>query len=158
VLYGASPVSASAIELAIDEDQLKDSERSHTSERVAYIVLAEAAAGCSEAADCDDGNGCTDDLCLEGGQCQHLFNQAPCDDGDECTLGDACSEGICSGTPDPSCAGCGDGICAGGGLGEDCATCPADCACIGKNCKNGCCGNGSCDKSESSLSCPVDCL
>jgi subtilisin family serine protease len=39
VLYGANPLSATNIDLAIDEDQMKDSERSHSSEQVAYIVF-----------------------------------------------------------------------------------------------------------------------
>ena len=47
VLYGTDPASINDIHLAIDEDRMKDSERNHTSEQVAYIVLdppAEAAA------------------------------------------------------------------------------------------------------------------
>ncbi|RLG23963.1 hypothetical protein DRN85_08410, partial [Methanosarcinales archaeon] len=43
VLYGASPVSASAINLAIDEDVAGDTERNHTTEQVAYIVFESAA-------------------------------------------------------------------------------------------------------------------
>jgi len=39
VLYGANPASVNTIRLAIDEDQLKDSERRHTTEQVAYIVF-----------------------------------------------------------------------------------------------------------------------
>ena len=39
ILYGASPVSASTLSLAYDEDQAKDSERRHTTEQVAYIVF-----------------------------------------------------------------------------------------------------------------------
>jgi hypothetical protein len=39
ILYGNSPVSATSINLAIDEDQFKDSERKHTSEQAAFIVL-----------------------------------------------------------------------------------------------------------------------
>ncbi|WP_197532645.1 beta strand repeat-containing protein [Symmachiella macrocystis] len=41
VLYGADPLSANSLGLAIDEDIAKDSERSHTSEQVAYIVFSE---------------------------------------------------------------------------------------------------------------------
>ncbi len=39
LLYGNNPVSATSINLAIDEDQLKDNERKHTSEQAAFIVL-----------------------------------------------------------------------------------------------------------------------
>ncbi len=39
VLYGASPVSTTSLALAIDEDQLKDSERKHVTEQVGYIVF-----------------------------------------------------------------------------------------------------------------------
>ena len=39
VLYGASPLSTSALQLVYDEDQLADSERSHTTEQVAYVVF-----------------------------------------------------------------------------------------------------------------------
>jgi hypothetical protein len=39
VLYGSTPVTSSVLHLAIDEDQLKDSERKHITEQVAYIVF-----------------------------------------------------------------------------------------------------------------------
>ena len=37
-LRGPSPLSSTEIDLAIDEDQIRDSERSHSSEQVAYFV------------------------------------------------------------------------------------------------------------------------
>ncbi|MGB5706320.1 MAG: PKD domain-containing protein [Arenicellales bacterium] len=40
VLFGADPVSASTIQLAIDEDQIRDTERNHTSEQVAYLAIS----------------------------------------------------------------------------------------------------------------------
>jgi uncharacterized repeat protein (TIGR02543 family) len=40
ILYGTDPVSSSAVNLAFDEDQIGDSERAHTTEQVAYMVLA----------------------------------------------------------------------------------------------------------------------
>jgi hypothetical protein len=43
LLYGANPVTASAINVAIDEDVVGDTERSHTGEQVAYIVFESAA-------------------------------------------------------------------------------------------------------------------
>lgn len=36
VLYGAAPLAGSAIDIAIDEDDIADAERSHTTEQVAY--------------------------------------------------------------------------------------------------------------------------
>jgi len=42
VLYGSNPVTNTTLNLAIDEDQLGDSERSHTTEQVAYIVFGPA--------------------------------------------------------------------------------------------------------------------
>ena len=40
VLYGDNPISDTALDLAVDEDQIRDAERSHTNpERVAYVVL-----------------------------------------------------------------------------------------------------------------------
>jgi len=41
LLYGASPVSAGTLNLAIDEDQINDSERKHVTEQVGYIVFAD---------------------------------------------------------------------------------------------------------------------
>ena len=39
VLYGSLPVTEDTLMLGFDEDQMKDSERAHTTEQVAYIVL-----------------------------------------------------------------------------------------------------------------------
>ena len=39
VLYGQNPVAASNLNLAIDEDQLKDTERSHTTEQVGCAIF-----------------------------------------------------------------------------------------------------------------------
>ncbi len=39
ILYGNNPLSENSIQLAIDEDQLKDSERVHISEQVSYVVF-----------------------------------------------------------------------------------------------------------------------
>jgi len=48
------------------------------------------------AAQCDDGNACTDDACHPAKGCTTSFNSAPCDaDGDACTAGDACAAGKC---------------------------------------------------------------
>ena len=53
--------------------------------------------------------------------------------------------------------GCGDGYCAGSEVGEDCYSCSKDCACRGKDCSKGCCGNEQCEEAENSKNCPVDC-
>lgn len=39
VLFGATPLTAGNLQLAVDEDQIGDSERNHTTEEVAYIVF-----------------------------------------------------------------------------------------------------------------------
>jgi uncharacterized repeat protein (TIGR01451 family) len=39
VLFGASPLASSAIDVAIDEDDIGDSERAHTTEQVAYWLF-----------------------------------------------------------------------------------------------------------------------
>ena len=41
VLFGATPLTATTMSLAIDEDQIGDSERNHTSEQVAYLVFGQ---------------------------------------------------------------------------------------------------------------------
>ena len=37
--FGASPLSASQMDLVIDEDTINDSERNHTPEQVGYVVF-----------------------------------------------------------------------------------------------------------------------
>jgi hypothetical protein len=39
ILYGVNPISSTMLSLAIDEDQFKDTERKHTTEQAAFIVL-----------------------------------------------------------------------------------------------------------------------
>ncbi len=39
VLFGSSPVSSAQLDLAINEDQTKDTERKHTAEQVSYLVF-----------------------------------------------------------------------------------------------------------------------
>jgi hypothetical protein len=45
VLYGSNPVSTTTLRLAIEEDRMADSERSHAAEQVAYLVFAADAGG-----------------------------------------------------------------------------------------------------------------
>jgi hypothetical protein len=52
---------------------------------------------CSLAADCNDGNVCTDDSCVAG-ICTYSDNTASCDDGSVCTTVDTCGDGYCQGS------------------------------------------------------------
>jgi hypothetical protein len=49
---------------------------------------------------CDDGNPCTEDFCIDG-LCFHIPVQdgAPCNDNNPCTLNDRCVAGTCMGVP-----------------------------------------------------------
>ncbi len=55
---------------------------------------------CTGGQDCDDDNGCTQDICVEG-VCQNskLPDNVPCSDGDLCTVDDKCLDGECQGEP-----------------------------------------------------------
>ncbi len=54
---------------------------------------------CLTVADCeDDGNPCTDTVCVNG-SCGDVNNTATCNDGFACTVNDQCSGGLCSGSP-----------------------------------------------------------
>jgi len=44
-LYGNTPVTSGSLELVVDEDQIKDSERIHLPEEIAYVVFAPQAGG-----------------------------------------------------------------------------------------------------------------
>ena len=46
--YGAAPITATTLDLAVDEDQVGDSERSHTTEQVGYVVFESALVYSSE--------------------------------------------------------------------------------------------------------------
>ncbi|MCP5054831.1 MAG: hypothetical protein GY940_47135, partial [bacterium] len=41
VLYGSSSLTSTSLLLVFEEDQVKDSERKHTTEQVAYIVFGQ---------------------------------------------------------------------------------------------------------------------
>lgn len=68
--------------------------------------------GCTSVEECDDGDACTTDLCIDA-ECVPTANEALCDDGDECTVGDRCSAGVCAGETVPGCGGSD-----GGGSGD----------------------------------------
>lgn len=59
---------------------------------------------CTTAADCDDGNPCTDDTCEPTG-CVRTPNTAACDDGLFCNGLDTCSGGTCAAHVGSPCAG-----------------------------------------------------
>jgi len=65
---------------------------------------------------CDDADPCTTDACIPAtGTCDHAPFTGACDDGSLCTMGDACTSGVCAGTP-VACALSGsvcepDGVC-----------------------------------------------
>jgi len=68
-----------------------------------YIVTVTDASGCSDTAsvflglmNCDDGNICTDDLCVNS-QCTHSPIPGCCLDVQDCTEGDACTDEACIG-------------------------------------------------------------
>jgi len=59
---------------------------------------------CKVNTDCDDKNGCTDDVCVSSSGTKRCDNKpktnAGCNDGKACTTGDKCSNsGVCVGTP-----------------------------------------------------------
>jgi hypothetical protein len=56
-----------------------------------------ACVGCTSPADCNDGNLCTTDECVNN-TCRYTNNTSACSDGDACTYGDRCSAGACRGT------------------------------------------------------------
>ena len=49
VLYGSGAVSASRLQLAVDEDQKRDTERAHTTESIGYLVFQDTALSLSRA-------------------------------------------------------------------------------------------------------------
>lgn len=67
---------------------------------------------CNTAADCDDGDPCTDDIC-NNGACENpsiggcCASASDCNDNDPCTL-DSCENNVCVNDPDPDV--CDDGI------------------------------------------------
>ena len=81
------------------------------------------------------------------------------DPGPDCSADGTCNT-ECDPGADPDCAtpepGCGNGVCE---AGEDCDSCPSDCAEIThpKQGRLACCGNGMCEKHESANVCAVDC-
>jgi hypothetical protein len=129
--YGADPITTTSLDLVIDEDQIGDSERNHTTEQVGYLVFEDAVvyppvAECSVPADCDDGvfcNGaedciggfcvaggdpCPGELCDEAGDaCVECLGDGDCADDLYCNGDEVCIDGACySGVP----VDCDDGV------------------------------------------------
>ncbi len=52
---------------------------------------------CTSNAQCDDGNACTEDICMPMTGCEQIEEAAGtvCDDGDACTVSDFCADGVC---------------------------------------------------------------
>ncbi len=109
-------------------------------------------------AGCDDGDPCTEDICVPVAGCQFT----PLGDGDWCSPGHQCQGGVCTCVPD-----CGGGYqCGDDGCGGSCGTCDPGyecqfwiCVCVpdcsGKTCgSDGC--QGSCGACEDSDPCTVD--
>ncbi len=65
------------------------------------IDLCGSSGGCvhlPSAATCTDGNPCTDDTCDGKQGCVHANNTAACDDGNACTANDVCAGAVCAGS------------------------------------------------------------
>ena len=63
------------------------------------LCKAGVSKGSWQAADCDDGNPCTDDDCAPGKGCAPVADDSnACNDGDPCTQDDHCQAGACTGT------------------------------------------------------------
>jgi uncharacterized repeat protein (TIGR01451 family) len=114
---------------------------------------------------CDDGNICTNDLCNPRSGCYYENNTNPCDDGLYCTVNDACSGGICSGTP-RDCSAL-NGQCALGVCSEGLQACVMEPTNEGGTCDDGlwctvsdACRSGSCQgvprDCDDGLACSID--
>ncbi|MEE9268703.1 MAG: hypothetical protein V3V49_00420, partial [Candidatus Krumholzibacteria bacterium] len=123
------------------------------------VTVAIVPGGCSIDADCDDGNGCTSDICNAGTCENNSINEGlACDDGDACLVGETCQTGICTGGTTPDCSGTGDqcnadntcdpagaeGNCdtPGGAINEGLACDDLDACNIGETCQTGLCTGG----------------
>lgn len=107
-------------------------------------------AACRSAADCDDGNGCSDEVC-GGGSCTHSNSTAPCDDGLWCNGADTCGGGTCSVHAERTCGG-GTPLCSE--TLDACVVCLNDAQCNDQEvCTTDACVNGVCEHIANALSC-----
>lgn len=110
-------------------------------------LVDDADTGCQEcltATDCDDGNPCTTDSCVEGA-CVNTNNTLSCDDGNGCTVNDVCSGGSCVAGPQMDCNDnneCTDDSCMEGACvnANNTASCDDGDGCT----MNDTCGGGAC--------------
>jgi hypothetical protein len=118
---------------------------------VAPLLCSEALEACVEclgAADCGDGNLCTDDVCDAAGVCSNPNNTLPCDDGLFCTAGDVCSGGVCTGGVDA----CPGQVC--DEPNSRCVDCLSDADCDDANvCTDDSCNANVCANVPNTLSC-----
>lgn len=104
-------------------------------------------AACSTDAECDDGDPCSVNKCMNPGRADAYCTKTWYTG---CSGGDGCCPSNCSAGNDSDCpAACGDGHCS---PGEDCASCPGDCGECGPAC-----GDGVCHPDEGCETCPLDC-
>ncbi len=111
--YGASPTTTTTLDLVIDEDQIADTERNHTTEQVGYVVFETAlvypsAPECTTPADCDDGLWCNGAEDCVSGSCV-AGTPVDCSDGVVCT-DDSCNESTDSCDNIANDANCADGL------------------------------------------------
>lgn len=98
--------------------------------------------------DCDDGNVCTDDVCI-GNACQITNNTAVCDDNQFCTAVDLCVNGVCMGGIDPCVAPtlCSEEF-------DACVECLGDADCDdGNPCTTDMCVSTICNRPNNTLPC-----
>lgn len=118
------------------------------------VLVFVSSPGCQNSADCDDGDACTDDACVDG-----TCNNTPldCDDDDACTT-DACVDGACDSTQTDCDDGdvCTDDSCADDGCVnaaiDGCCNEDADCAegeiCVDNTCVPACEDDADCDDGD----------
>ncbi|MCI4649108.1 T9SS type A sorting domain-containing protein [Phaeodactylibacter sp.] len=121
VLFGDDPVTPGQIRLVVDEDQIKDDERNHISESIAYLAFEAPICRYDEDEDgvCDSEDQCPGNNDLADADndgipdacdnCDNSLTGRPCDDGQECTILDVYTADCgCVGIPMDS---DGDGVC-----------------------------------------------
>ena len=96
-IHGGTVATTTQLFVSVDEDQVGDSERSHTTEQLAYAAFAGPALyppppGCTVDADCDNGLFCDGaETCDTGSGICQAGTPPVCDDGVSCTI-DSCNE------------------------------------------------------------------
>ena len=109
--------------------------------------------GCTNNADCNDSNVCTDDTCTAG-TCSHTNNTGPCATDNNVCTDDVCSAGACThqNNTGPCTDGnpCTDDICGGG----TCNSTPNTAPCTdGNPCTDDICSGGTCISTNNTAPC-----